>query len=159
MDVVQAISDAFARISSETRVKARRAWQAFNLGVLSLNSFIMLQYATTVRGLAYTVSAAAIGYVVVLLIQSIVLRKRPDKIESMLITRKVFRLLYTALYLTSIMLQVIAASGTADPVGTYRYCGVAFFWVLIWGTNVLWGRPVWGFVKRRFLTSDLRGEA
>lgn len=60
------------------------AWQALNLGVISLNSFIMLIRSPLAGGMNHVVCAAAAGYVVSLTVQALRLRRRPNRMRIMM---------------------------------------------------------------------------
>lgn len=120
----------------------RTAWDALNIGVISVNSFILLLYKNTNKtGMEYVICAGAIIYILVLLTQTILFRKSPVKKHELIYqTKNIFRLIYTALYLTVIMLDVITVTAQKDQ-GNERilsYYGFLFIWASLWGTNWLW---------------------
>lgn len=124
----------------------RTAWDALNIGVISVNSFILLLYRNTNKtGMEYVICAGATIYILILLAQTILFRKSPVKQHELLYqTKNAFRLIYTAFYLTVIMLDVIAVTAQTD-YGNEKilsYYGFLFIWVSLWGTNFLWLRKV-----------------
>ena len=130
----------------------QRVWEWFSFGVLGLNSFIMLYYRSTQGAIQYVVCAGAVGYALVLFFQTVLYRHSPDQgMRILKVTRKVFRLIYTAIYLTSIMMNIIVASQMSNGVPLMIYYGWSFIWVTIWGTNCLWGGNAY-----RFLMSYIR---
>lgn len=107
-----------------------------------MNSFILLLYKNTNKtGMEYVICAGAIIYILVLLTQTILFRKSPVKKHELIYqTKNIFRLIYTALYLTVIMLDVITVTAQKDQ-GNERilsYYGFLFIWASLWGTNWLW---------------------
>ena len=132
------------RLLPAVRNKIRRVWEWLSFGVLGLNSFIMLYYRSAHGDIQYVVCAGAAGYALVLLFQSVLHRHCPQRrIQIIKLSRKVFRLIYTAVYLTSIMLNIIAASQLPDKVPLMVYYGWLFVWAAIWGTNCFWGKKAY----------------
>ena len=82
-------------------------------------------------------------------LQSISYRHTPERrMQVLKFTKKVFRLIYTAVYLTSIMMNIIVASETANHVLPMVYYGWIFIWTTLWGTNCLWIHKAISIVSR-----------
>lgn len=126
----------------------RLAWDVLNLGVIGLNSFILLYFKCGYGdGMNQVVCFGGTAYAFVLLVQTLFLRKMPEKRQKAVYqTKKIFRLIYTALYLTVIMLNVISVTevSTEGQEVLLSYYGVLFIWVSLWGTNCLWLRRAAG---------------
>lgn len=121
----------------------QKVWEWFNLGVLGLNSFIMLYYRGAQGAIQYVVCAGALGYALVLLSQSVLYRRCPEqRMQTLKLTRKIFRLIYTAVYLTSTMMNIIVASQMQNSIPLMVYYGWIFIWAAVWGTNCFWAQKV-----------------
>lgn len=132
------------RLPPAVRNRIRRVWEWLSFGVLGLNSFIMLYFHSAQGGIRYVVCAGAAGYALVLFLQTILYRHRPSRrMQVVKLSRKVFRLIYTAVYLTSVMLNIIAASQLPNKVPLMVYYGWLFIWAAIWGTNCFWGKKAY----------------
>lgn len=127
-------------------------WDGFSIGVLGLNSFILLYYRYGQHnGMDYVIISGAVGYAAILFAQSIWLRAKPSKRHKTAHRIKsVFRLIYTAMYLTAIMLEVIEISAAKAPGYEQHliFYGIVFLGVGLWGTNCLWlGKVLTRFLK------------
>lgn len=120
------------------RFQKIREW--LNYGVLGLNNFILLYYRNEQGGgFQKVVLTGAVSYAAVLSLQSISYRHTPERrMQVLKFTKKVFRLIYTAVYLTSIMMNIIVASETSNHVLPMVCYGWMFIWTTLWGTNCLW---------------------
>ena len=120
-------------------------WDILTFGVVGVNSFILLLYKHSVRSkLKYVICIGAVAYMVILLLQAILLRKHPDRRRRLTTTKRVFRLIYTALYLTAIMMDILAATLPGSELQlAYNIC--LFVFVSLWGTNFLW---IWQIYRR-----------
>lgn len=120
----------------------RLLWQGCSIGIFGLNSFLILFHRSAHDSMRQVVLFALIAYITVFLAQTIRLRSRHARRHRVAWrTRTVFRLIYTALYLTAVMLDVLSATaqpGGADP-WLLAYYGWLFFGMLLWGTSCLWG--------------------
>lgn len=126
-------------------------WDIFMFSVVGLNSFILLLYRHgNHSGLKYVICAGATSYLFVLLIQTIFLRRKTGRRQILFFTKKIFRLIYTAIYLTAIMLDVLTIAEVPGKEWQLSYNGFLFIWVILWGTNFLWLKQVYQFLKSRF---------
>lgn len=132
-------------------------WQGFSIGVIGFNSYLMLlSRCAANRGLKHVVCAGITAYAAVFLFQAVRLRRAPARLRRVAgQTRVVFRLVYTALSLTAILLDVLALlrrPGPVDPLRLALY-GWNFGFMTLWGTFCLWGPPalarVRGLLARR----------
>lgn len=124
-------------------------WDVFAFSVIGLNSYILLLHRHgTNHGLKYVICTGAVAYLFVLLMQTIMLRKAPNRRHILLFTKKIFRLIYTAIYLTAIMLDVLAIAGAPGSEWQLAYNGYLFIWVSLWGTNFLWLKQVFQFARK-----------
>lgn len=114
-------------------------WDVFMFSVIGLNSFILLIHRHREHsGLKYVICAGAVAYLFVLIFQTIFLWKKPNRRLILLFTKKIFRIIYTAIYLTAIMLDVLAIAEIPGKEWQIAYNGFLFIWVTLWGTNFLW---------------------
>ena len=138
-----------SRLTPEMRRKFQYGWEFLNFGVLGLNSFVLLYLHSARSSIQAVVCAGMAGYALVLLLQIFLCRSRPHprRLELFRRTKKVFRLLYTAIYLTAIMLDIFAVSQRPDAAPLLACYGVLFCWVILWGTNCFWGIALWRRVR------------
>lgn len=133
----------------------RTVWNVLNIGIVSVNSFILLLYKSMNKtDMEYVIGTGAAIYILVLLVQTVLYRKSPAKQHALIYrTKNIFRLIYTALYLTVIMLDVITVTAQSDygNEAALSYYGFLFIWVGLWGTNCLWWRKIknkWKALKK-----------
>lgn len=133
------------RLTPEVRRTFQYGWEALNFGVLGLNSFVMLYLHTARASIRAVICAGIAGYALVFPLQAILCRRRPRsrRLERFRLTKKVFRLVYTAIYLTAIMLDILAVPRRPDAVPLLVYYSVLAVWVILWGTNCFWGIRLW----------------
>lgn len=128
----------------------KKIWEWISFGVLGLNSFIMLYFHSINSEIRYVVCAGALGYTAVLSLQTFLYRHYPKRrLYLIKLSKKVFRLIYTAIYLTAIMLNIIAASQVPNNIPSMVYYGWLFVWAAIWGTNCLWSNILVKKIKHR----------
>ena len=108
-------------------------WDIFSFAVLGLNSFILL-----LHDLVYVICAGAVAYVFVMIGQTCFLFKQKRRRRILLVTKKLFRLVYTLIYLTAIMLDILILAEAPGNELALAYNGCLFIWILLWGTNFLW---------------------
>lgn len=114
-------------------------WDIFMFSVVGLNSFILLIHRNREhQGLIYVICAGAAAYLLVLIVQTCFLLNHEKRHKILLVTKKIFRLIYTAIYLTAIMLDVLVLVEIPGTEITLAYNGILFIWVSLWGTNFLW---------------------
>ena len=117
-------------------------WDIFSIGVLGLNSFILLYHRYGQHnGMDYVICSGAAGYAIVFLVQAIWLRGKPrERHRTARQIKSAFRLIYTAFYLTAIMLDVIESASIKAPGYEQQlsFYGILFLGVGLWGTNCLW---------------------
>ena len=122
----------------------------FMFSVIGLNSFILLLHRHREHsGLKYVICAGAVAYLFVLTFQTIFLRKNTNRRHILIFTKKVFRIIYTAIYLTAIMLDVLVIAEIPGKEWQIAYNGFLFIWVALWGTNFLWIKQIYQFLKKR----------
>ncbi|WP_133304215.1 hypothetical protein [Ruthenibacterium lactatiformans] len=137
--------------------QVKRIWDGFSLGVLGLNSFIMLYHHSVQGPIQYVVCAGAVGYCLVLCFQSILYRHCPvRRMQILKLSQRAFRLIYTAIYLTSIMLNIIAASQMPDSTTLMAYYGMVFIWAAAWGTKFFWLNRLISVSKRSIRHSRVK---
>ena len=125
-------------------------WDVFMFAVVGLNSFILLlRKHGTDHGLNVVIFTGTAAYLVILTVQTVLLRRAPNRRPVLHFTKKIFRLIYTALYLTAIMMDILALGGAPGTELQMSYNGFLFIWVSLWGTNFLWIRQVFLFVRKR----------
>ena len=125
-------------------------WDVFMFAVVGLNSFILLLHRHgTDLGLRYVICASTVAYLFVLAIQTIMLRKAANRRPILLFTKKIFRLIYTAIYLTAIMMDILSLGGAPETGGQMSYNVFLFIWTALWGSNFLWIRQMYLFIQKR----------
>lgn len=133
--------------TSDLQGRFKKICEWISFGVLGLNSFIMLYFHNINSEIRYVVCAGALGYTVVLSLQTFLFRHCPKhRMYLIRLSKKIFRLIYTAIYLTAIMLNIIAVSQIPNNISSMVYYGWLFIWVAIWGTNCLWKRKAFKIV-------------
>ncbi|HJD20344.1 MAG TPA: hypothetical protein H9915_00835 [Candidatus Gemmiger faecigallinarum] len=91
------------------------AWQGLSIGVIGLNSYLMLLNRTANIGLKKVVWFGLFAYTAAFCILTFWLRREPGRRQHIALRIKAaFRLLYTALYLTAVMLDVLAITAQPD---------------------------------------------
>ena len=105
------------RLTPEIRRKLQYGWEFLNFGVLGLNSFVLLYLHSARSSIQAVICAGMAGYALVMLLQALLCRSRPRprRLELFRLTKKVFRLVYTAIYLTAIMLDIFAVKQNRHP--------------------------------------------
>ena len=138
-----------SRLTPEMRWKLQHGWEFLNFGVLGLNSFVLLYLHSVRSSIQAVVCAGMAGYALVLLLQILLCRSRPRprRLGLFRLTKKVFRLVYTAIYLTAIMLDIFAVSQRPDAAPLLAYYGALLGWVVLWGTNCFWGITLWQRIR------------
>lgn len=145
---MERFSSVKSKISSKALRYMNSVWEAVTIGVTSLYSFVSLYFRQKNHvGIRYVTATAAIAYIMILLAQAIALRTSPQKLPAVHLTKKVFRLIYTAIYLTSIMLDILRVADTPKPEYALSYYGFLFIWVALWGTNCLWLKKLVNTIK------------
>lgn len=137
------------RLTPETRRKFQYGWEILNFGILGLNSFVLLYLHSARSSIQAVICVGMAGYALVMLLQAVLCRRRPRprRLELFRLTKRVFRLVYTAIYLTAIMLDVFAVSRQPDAAPMLACYGALFGWVVLWGTNCFWGAALWRRVR------------
>lgn len=129
--------------STTHREILRNIWQAVSIGVIGLNSYLLLlNRCTDHPSMQKVVYSGTAAYAVVFLFQTLRLRCMPTRRHRVARqTRTVFRLVYTVLYLTAIMLDVMNVIDSTSPDRTQHlvYYGWNFIAMGVWGTCCLWG--------------------
>lgn len=127
----------------------QRVWEWFSVVVLGLNSFILLYHRSTREAIQYIVCAGATGYFLVVVFQTILYRHQPEsRMRILKLSQKAFRLIYTAIYLTSVMLNILTLSQVPDRMNLMAYYGLTFVWIAAWGTNCFWLNRLTQVLKR-----------
>lgn len=131
------------RFYKEHRSLLLLVWDVFGFSVVGLSGFLRLLYHNRANhDFQYVICTGAALYLFVLLGQTVLLLRRDDRHEKLVAAKRVLRLIYTAIYLTSIMLEVIPMSQTPGNEPLIAYKGFLFFWAVLWGTNFLWVKQV-----------------
>ena len=94
------------------------------------------------ESIKYVICAGAFAYALIIAVQSIVYRTHPQKMTIVLRTKQIFRLIYTAVNLTAIMLDVLLVVEQPNPERELVYYGWLFIWTVLWGTNFLWMKKI-----------------
>lgn len=130
-----------------------RIWEAINIGIIGLNSFVMLYFRRQSNiNMKQVIAVGAVAYALVLLVETIALNNE-KRLRWVRVTKKIFRLIYTGIYLTCIMLDILAAKRAGEEE-VFTYYAISFVWVAIWGTNCLWLKSLLrlfeNFLKKHF---------
>lgn len=127
------------KITLQRRDTLIKIWEGINIGILGLNSFIMVYLREQGHvALKYVICSGALAYALAFLIETLLLRNHPQKLVVIRKTKKIFRLIYAAIYLTVIMINIIEVSEQPNPARMMAYYGAMFIWAALWGTNCLW---------------------
>lgn len=113
--------------------KYRIIWDIFSIGIVGLNSFLLLMSKVIdQKPLLIVVCVFTFLYVVTLLIESFIFKgKRNEKIDKTLIVLKV---MYILIYLTVIMISIINcfnSDGEINKVSAFVYDAIMFFILLL----------------------------
>ena len=139
MSLKEIIEKVKMKDTPEVRSTLRTVWECFNIGLLGLNSFILLYFRQQGNeSMKYVICSCALAYTLVFLAETILFRNHPNKLVFVRKTKKIFRIVYTAVYLTVIMLEIIEVSEQPNPAFMMSYYGILFIWVAVWGTNCFW---------------------
>lgn len=137
------------RLTPAARRMLRYGWEALNFGILGPAGFVMLYLHSARSSIQAVVGAGMAGYALALPLQAVLCRgySRLRRLERLRRTKTVFRLIYTAIYLTAILLDILTVSREpgAGPLLACR--SVLFGWVCLWGTNGLWGNRLWRRIR------------
>ncbi|MBK1810026.1 hypothetical protein JHL18_05130 [Clostridium sp. YIM B02505] len=125
----------------------RALWDFIYIGVIGLNSYIWLFHNNRNEPkMKYVIVGMAIVYVVTSFLLSVMFRGDKLRRQKIYLVRKIFRLIYTAVYLTIIMLHLINL-GLFDTIPDGKvelliYNIVMFIVIAITGTISLWWKKV-----------------
>lgn len=123
------------------------------IGVIGLNSYILLIHKNqNEEKLIYVICAAAFSYVLTLIILLIKLRKKKKLRETLYLTRKIFKVIYTILYLTIIMIHLIRLSSLEEVSNGQMiviiYNIVMFIIILLINIISFWWRKVLNMILK-----------
>ncbi|MCM1991429.1 hypothetical protein [Oceanirhabdus seepicola] len=136
-------------------------WDILIICIIGLNSFILLYLRNQEHSDMYRVIYAFLNaYIVVFVTEIIVLlffRRNVDLRNVLYFTRKIFRLIYTAVYLTIIMITLIHIEDYATPdqmQNVMIYNSVMFVGISINGTSCIWGKKLKNWVLKKRLNQN-----
>jgi hypothetical protein len=141
-DLIIKLSEGFIKSKKEIML-----WDLLYIGVIGLNSYILLIYNNRQEPeLIYVICAAAAIYVVTLILLLIKLRRHKRRREILYSIRKIFRIIYTAVYLTIIMLHIIRM-GSFETISNEQRIALIynismFFIIAAIGTSSFWLKKV-----------------
>lgn len=139
MSFTKMIEELKTRFTPEVRDNVRTIWKGVNIGILGLNSFLLMFFREQDnKGIKYVICSGAAAYVLVFFMETVIFHNSPQKLTVVRKTEKIFRLIYTAIYLTAIMIDIIEVSEQPNPDRIMAYYGAIFIWVALWGTKCLW---------------------
>ena len=116
-------------------------WDVFSIGLLGLNSFVMLLYRDDIEApMKYVVSAGALAYVIILLLETILLRRDPRRLKTVYRTRKVFKVIYALIYMTALMIRIISVLQSKETgyIRVTAWYGFLFLFAGLWGFSFRW---------------------
>lgn len=126
-------------ITIQIQARLRTMWEVFNITFLGLNSYLLLYHRSTFdTGLRHVILFGAVFYAIILLVQLIRYWHKSAWIGAFRTTKNVFRLIYTAFYLTGIMINVCAVPMGRQSIHLLVWYGIQFCWAILWGTNCFW---------------------
>ena len=126
-------------ITPQIQARLHTMWEVFNIAFLGLNSYLLLYHHSAFdTGLRHVILSGAGLYAIILLVQLIRYWRKPEWLGAFQTTKKVFRSIYTALYLTGIMINVCALPMGRQSTGLLLWYGIQFCWAVLWGTNCFW---------------------
>lgn len=142
-------SKIMGSLSPQLRHQLGTIWEAVNIGIIGLNSFVMLYFRRHSNiNMKQVIAAGAVAYALVLLAETIALNNE-KRLHWVRATKIIFRLIYTGIYLTCIMLDILAAKRAGEEE-VFTYYTISFVWVAIWGTNYLWLKSLLGLIKNLY---------
>lgn len=113
----------------------------FSIGLLGLNSFLMLFYkGWLVQPIKYVICAGVLAYVLILLSETALLWREKHRLEVVYKTRRVFKVIYAAIYMTALMIHIIDLLQDKQPGYRWQtaWLGLLFIFAGIWGANSRW---------------------
>lgn len=120
-------------------------WDILSIGVMGISSFVTLFVRNQeLTAMAHLIMLALIAYILLLTAEFLflrILKKDRNWRETLRFTRKVFRLIYTAIYLTIIAANLCGTVGLAaagDATGVLIQNVITFIGVALIGTSCLW---------------------
>lgn len=128
-------------------------WDILYVGVIGVNSFILLVLNNrNEHKLIYVICAMAVLYITVLLTILIKFRKSKQLRKILYSARKIFRIIYTAIYLTIIMLHLIRL-GLFNTIQdedklNVTYNIISFIFILIVGSSSFWWKKAVNLLNR-----------
>ncbi|NRT80719.1 uncharacterized membrane protein (DUF485 family) [Clostridium beijerinckii] len=128
-------------------------WDILYVGVIGLNSYILLIYTNSnEHKMMYVMCAMAFAYTVVLTTVFVKLRKNKRMRKVLYSVKKIFRVIYTLTYLTIIILHLIRL-GLFESISNIQnidviYNIVMFLIITLLGALSLWWKKILKFILK-----------
>lgn len=128
-------------------------WDFLYIVIIELNSYILLIYNNRQESkMIYVICAMAAAYVTILLTIFIKFEKGNQRRKVLYFTRKIFRIIYTVVYLTIIMLHLIRM-GPFEAISNEEkiaiiYNIVMFVLILMIGTISFWWKKALNMILK-----------
>ena len=128
-------------------------WDILYVGVIGLNSYILLIYKNFIEHkMMYVLCAMAFAYTVVLTTVFVKLRKNKRMRKVLYSVKKIFRVIYTLTYLTIIILHLIRL-GLFKSISNIQnidviYNIVMFLIITLLGALSLWWKKILKFILK-----------
>ena len=117
--------------------KVQSAIHIVQLSLISIASYFLLLFRTAhITGLGNVIIFGILFYTVVYVIEFTRNRGETKK-RRILLVKRVFGLIYTAIYLAAIMIEIIHCC-TANDNLRLTLQSLLFVWVALWGTRDFW---------------------
>ena len=117
--------------------KVQAAVNIVQLSLISIASYFLLLFRTAhITGLGNVIIFGILFYTVVYVIEFTRNRGETKK-RRILLVKRVFGLIYTAIYLAAIMIEIIHCC-TANDNLRLTLQSLLFVWVALWGTRDFW---------------------
>lgn len=137
-----------------TSKKSLILWDILYVGFIGVNSYILLIYNNSNEPkMMRVICAMTVAYVTSLITILIKLREDKKLRKILYLTNKIFRLIYTATYLTIIVLHLIRL-GSFKTISSFQsgaviYNIIMFFFIAIIGTSSLWWKKALNAIIKR----------
>lgn len=120
-------------------------WLQFSL--IGIISYISLYFrAEHISGVGMVIIFGGVSYTLVYAVEMMRIREIEQKRKNIIFVKLIFRLVYTAIYLTVIIIDIIKLAGDSNK-WALMINGLLFIWVLIWGTRDFWINRIKGILE------------
>lgn len=149
--MIQNIININRNIYKKNQVKLNALWDFILIVFLGANSFVRLLSTYSRKDIRHITYALMIAYIITFMIEvtgHLVYKKNAHIRHTLNFTRKVFRLIYTGVCATAIMLQIIQTNSYEGNQSLFSNV-IKLLFTLIVGTSCLWSKIFLKWVKKR----------